>query len=130
MARSRLQPLLRFVALAFALGTLAVQAAPSDDANREILELLQRLERSGCEFNRNGRWHDAAAARAHLEKKYRHLADRDLVKTAEDFIEIGASKSSMTGKPYEVRCGDRPPVASAPWLTDELRHIRASKTSR
>lgn len=31
----------------------------------------------------------------------------------------------MSGKPYQVRCGDSQPVASQTWLTTELQTLRA-----
>ena len=42
-------------------------AAPDEMARIEIDYLLTRLESSGCEFFRNGRWYEAARARKHLE---------------------------------------------------------------
>ena len=110
----------------------ALLAGPSafaaEDARTrdEVAHLLDHLGRSGCQFSRNGTWYDAQKARAHLEEKYTYLQKRDLVPNAQAFIERAASTSSMTGKPYEVRCGTAQPVPSARWLGEELQRYRAA----
>lgn len=95
-------------------------------ARAEVDALLTRLQSSGCEFNRNGSWYAGADAKAHLLKKLDYLEGKDLVKTAEQFIARGASGSSMSGKPYLVRCAGKAPVESAQWLTAELQALRAT----
>jgi hypothetical protein len=105
-------------------------AAPLPPAARaEVDALLGRLQASGCEFNRNGSWYAGAEAKAHLLKKLDYLEGKDLVKTAEQFIERGASGSSMSGKPYLVRCAGKAPVESAKWLTAELQQVRATRAA-
>ncbi len=78
------------VLLSWAFGATA---APDETARREIEYLLTRLETSGCEFFRNGDWYDAASARRHIERKYAWLVKRDLVSSAEQFIERAATES-------------------------------------
>lgn len=56
---------------------------------------------TGGKFLRNGTEYDAAAAAEHLRMKLSRAGER--VKTAEDFIEGIASKSSVSGQPYRVR---------------------------
>lgn len=119
---------LRPLGLSLTLFAAAVQAAPVAPAVRaEIDALFQQLQTSGCEFNRNGSWHSATEAQAHLLKKLDYLEGKDAVKTTEQFIERGASTSSLSGKPYLMRCGARPPVDSATWLAAELKVIRARR---
>jgi uncharacterized protein DUF5329 len=95
-------------------------------ARAEIDALMARLEASGCEVNRNGSWYPAADAKAHLTKKLEYLENRGSVQSAEQFIELAASKSSVSGRPYLIKCGSAPPVASGTWLSIELRAVRAS----
>ncbi len=97
----------------------------SEQRQRETSALLDFVEQSQCRFVRNGSEYPAAQARAHLEKKRDYLEGKKLLKRAEDFIELAASKSSMTGKAYEVRCpsGSQP---SKQWLDAELQRIRQS----
>jgi hypothetical protein len=102
-------------------------AAPSAAARAEIEQLLAFVAKSGCQFNRNGTWYAAPEASAHLAKKERYLEDRGQIASPEDFIAKAATKSSMTGKPYTVRCGSEPAIASDEWLTAELRRSRQGR---
>jgi hypothetical protein len=95
-------------------------------ARQEIAHLLDYVAQSGCQFNRNGSWHDSKAAREHLQEKYDYLQRRDLVPDTKAFIDRAASQSSMSGKPYQIRCGSGQPVASAQWLNAELERYRAA----
>ncbi|MFG6414411.1 DUF5329 family protein [Roseateles sp. DC23W] len=116
--------------LAGALLLQTAHAAPLPPAARaEVDALLARLQSSGCEFNRNGSWHSGADAKSHLLKKLDYLEGKDLVKTAEQFIASGASGSSMSGKPYLVRCAGKAPVESAQWLTAELQQLRTGRAA-
>jgi hypothetical protein len=102
-------------------------AAPLPPAARaEIDTLMSRLEASACEFNRNGTWHTAAAAKSHLMGKLKYLEDRGTVQSTEQFIELAASTSSVTGQPYLVRCGNGTPVQSGTWLLSQLQAMRAA----
>jgi hypothetical protein len=103
---------------------LAAQAEPSLIVQQEINALLANIELSGCEFYRNGSWYNSKMARAHLRDKYNYMARRNLIDTTEDFIEKGASESSVTGRPYQVRCSGREAVPSGEWLRDELERYR------
>ena len=114
--------------LAFAT-SLAGAAPLPPPARAEVDALLGRLQASGCEFNRNGSWYAGAEARAHLLKKLDYLEGKDMVKTAEQFIERGASTSSMSGQPYLVRCTGKAPVESAKWLTAELQQLRMARAA-
>ena len=87
----------------------------------EIASLLIFIEQSECTFIRNGKHYDALEAREHIEKKYEYYKKK--IKTAEDFIQYSATKSSLTGKYYKVLCnGVR--MNSSDWLKDELAKMR------
>lgn len=121
--------------LAVILVTLATAASPtfaSDlpaKSRAEIDALLNRLGTSGCQFNRNGSWYSSTDAKAHLAKKLNYLVEKRKLDGTEQFIKLAASSSSMSGKPYQVRCGDSQPVASQTWLTTELQTLRAKAAS-
>ena len=117
---------LLFVTLLTA-GAYSWAAAPPAAARAEIERLLAFVANSGCQFNRNGTWYPAPEASAHLADKERYLAERGQITSAEDFIAKAATKSSMTGKPYTVRCGSEPVIASDEWLTAELRRFRQGR---
>ena len=100
------------------------RAAPPTSVQIEVNFLLGYVEGSGCEFYRNGIWHDSKSAQAHLRDKYKYLATRNLINTTEDFIERAATESSFSGQPYVVRCNGFAPVPSNQWLRDELARVR------
>lgn len=106
-------------------------AAPLTPAARfEIDSLMSRLAAPACEFNRNGTWHTAAEARTHLMRKLKDLEDRGAVQSTEQFIELAASNSSLSGLPYLVRCGIDAPVRSGTWLRSQLQDIRTRGGAR
>ena len=103
------------------VGPIATAHANSD-ADTEIRALIQAVADSECEFNRNGSLHSAEAAAEHLELKYsrgKRYAD-----SAEAFIDRLASKSSWSGKPYQMICdGETQPAGD--WLTVRLEELRS-----
>lgn len=106
----------------------AMPALAQEDAGTqaEVRQLLDFVAASGCQFQRNGEWHDAGAARSHLERKYAYLRERKLVPNAEAFIARAATQSSLSGKPYQARCGNAQTIPSAQWLNAELKRLRAA----
>jgi hypothetical protein len=108
-----------------ALRFSALQAQQPPTMQVEVNYLLSYVETSGCSFYRNGSWYDGARARAHLQTKYDYLAARNLVGSADEFIDKGASKSSFSGKPYKIRCGTAE-VESGPWFHGALARFRAA----
>jgi hypothetical protein len=117
---------LTLVLILTALPFTFAKAQPPPNVQTEIDYLLQSIETSGCSFYRNGTWYDGAQARAHLRTKYDYLAGRQLIGTAEDFIDKAATKSSISGQPYKIRCQDSIEVDSGPWLYQMLGQYRAS----
>jgi hypothetical protein len=116
-----------FCAGQLCLCTAHAGSAPSASAQDEIAHLLNTVEKSQCEFLRNGQWYDSTRARAHLKRKYDYLLRRGLVATSEEFIERAASVSSISGKPYQIRCNAQAPIPSGRWLDDRLRAYRESR---
>jgi hypothetical protein len=90
----------------------------------EIDHLLVYIDTSECTFIRNGKSHDSREAGAHIRRKYGHIKNR--VRTTEEFIQYAATKSSMSGKPYQVICSMKE-MATAEWLTRELERFRNRK---
>jgi hypothetical protein len=103
-------------------------AGPAPAALAEIKYLLDFVGKSGCQFYRNGVWYDSGEARSHLSYKYDVLADHGQIKTADDFIEKAATKSSLTGIAYKVRCADSQELSSNRWLRDALARYRLQGT--
>ena len=115
------------------LGMAMASAAPASiplGTQLEINSLLEYIGTSGCEFYRNGTWYDSKRAQAHLRMKYQILLRRNLITSSEDFIALAASKSSITGQLYEIRCTDGSVEASGHWLSAELARLRARGAAR
>ena len=104
----------------------AAQPAPAVPARTqvEIGHLFDYISASGCRFERNGSWHNMAAAREHVSMKYEYLRDRGQIDSAEAFIDNAASRSSLSGRDYQVQCPGTPPVPAGTWLRDELARFR------
>ena len=111
------------------IATVAIMVLSSNvqaDTQGEIQHLLQYVENSGCEFERNGKVYDSKEARSHIERKYNYV--RKYVGETEDFIKYAATESSMSGKKYQVICdGNR--QTSAGWLKTELSRYRTENTA-
>ena len=110
-------------ALTFALPS-AVFAHPDGSAQREIDHLLEFVAGSSCTFVRNGADYPAQKAGEHLAGKFRYAARR--IATAEDFIRDIASRSSVSGEAYRVKCG-KVDMPAAVWLTEELQRYREAR---
>jgi Family of unknown function (DUF5329) len=116
--------------LTLVIATAGNAASLSPASRAEIDALLSRLEASSCTFIRNGTRYPATEAKSHLLRKLKYLEDKDAVHSAEQFIELAASSSSMTGQPYMVQCGSDASVQSGTWLLSQLRDLRSSGQAR
>jgi hypothetical protein len=120
-----LAPLAFAVALSFQAHAAAPLAPP---AQAEIDHLLDYIAHSDCRFYRNGSWHGMDEARSHVAAKLDYLRERGQVDSTEAFIENAASRSSLSGKPYQVECRGMPALASEDWLKAELDRWRRTKS--
>jgi hypothetical protein len=98
-------------------------AATKDSLLPAINHLLKYVEESKCTFIRNDKAFDAKEAARHIKTKYESFISD--IKTPEDFIDLAASKSMLSGRPYFVRCADSSQL-SADWLKRELFNYRNS----
>ena len=99
------------------------------DKQSEIEHLLAYVEKSGCEFERNGDIFDAPEARENIQRKYDYVMrwGSSRIKTAEDFIRLTASESSLSGNKYYVNCNGKSQTSSE-WLLEELARFRAKNS--
>src|SRR4051812_27036032 len=88
-----------FIMLATSLAVAAERPGQTD-----IDYLLASVESSGCHFIRNGTDYDGKTAADHLRRKLASAGDK--VQTVDEFIDGIATKSSMTGQPYQVKKTD------------------------
>jgi hypothetical protein len=86
----------------------------------KIQYLISTIETlKGAKFIRNGKAYEAKTAADHLRRKL--TAANDRVKTADDFIELCASKSSISGLPYQIRFSDGSTMESNVFFRNKLR---------
>ncbi len=87
---------------------------------KKIEFLLKEVENlNGAKFWRNGSSHSAKAAADHLRSKLRSAGNA--VSMAKDFIEKIASKSSTSGKPYQIEFADGKKVETSAFFFQKLK---------
>ncbi|MDB6173435.1 MAG: hypothetical protein JWL59_2746 [Chthoniobacteraceae bacterium] len=114
----RLLRLCIFTVILFAFA-LPVQARDQKE-NVRIESLVKTLEGlKGAKFIRNGSEYGASEAGSHLRMKLAKAGDK--VKTAEDFIQLCASQSYLSGKKYQIKMSDGKVVEAGAYLTARLK---------
>ncbi len=108
------------ILLVFSLGQ---NAYPKDEVTfAEIEYLINYIDMSDCTFIRNGKEHTAKEAAKHVKRKYNHFKEQ--INTTEKFIELSATKSLLSSKPYLIKCPDKDTVKSNDWFLEELKRYR------
>jgi hypothetical protein len=97
-------------------------ATPGDSELSEQAKIEQLIEAvaklDGATFIRNGTEYPAREAAEHLRTKWN--ASRDSVATASQFVDEVASKSSLSGEPYQIRFADGKTTSAAEYLNQRL----------
>ena len=115
-----------WLVLVFSLLAPMLASAASSKQSPDIDALIARVAQAhDVVFIRNGSEHTAAEAAAHLQRKL--SASHGRIITAEQFIDVLATRSSWTGIAYRVRFADGREVESAVWLRQLLHEIRAGR---
>ncbi len=103
------------------LGALAAvpahAVAPAEQARNDY-HIASNQGMREARFIRNGTSYDAAAAAQHLRRKLKLGGAH--IRTAEDFIRECATRSSVSGEPYQIRLADGHTVLSAEFLQEKL----------
>jgi hypothetical protein len=105
----------------------AVSARAAEPLETTIAFLLHRIETADAAFIRNGQTHTPQEAAAHVRAKYEHFKEQ--IKTPEDFIQLAATKSLLTGQPYLVRTRDGKEMPLTAWLSNALWEHRENEAS-
>lgn len=122
-ARRSCWPLLLLVSLLLAaVSPWSLAARQADDLDAAVQYLIAYVKESDVTFERNSSRYSGAEAAAHINKKYRHF--KDDIDTPEKFIELCATGSLMTGKPYFIITGQGEQLPSGEWLNAELSVYR------
>lgn len=88
----------------------------------EVEHLLEFVQNSSCIIDRNGKTYPASEAISHIQKKYSYF--KGDIETTEDFIELSATRSTLSGKYYLVSCGNAEQIRTQEWLLQELHTFR------
>ena len=103
--------------------------APRLSEAAKIQALIHSVEvLPGAVFIRNGSEYDGHKAADHMRMKLKYAGDK--VQTAEQFIDLLATGSSMSGKPYHIRFADGRTVESAVFFHEQLRKLEAPSVSK
>jgi hypothetical protein len=106
------------LAVLLSMGPGPANAEPNEQADQTIQHLIDRVSGSGLTFIRNASEYTPLEAAEHMNRKYQHFRDR--IETPEDFIELCATRSLLSGKPYLVIAGQGKQVRTSDWLRAEL----------
>jgi hypothetical protein len=117
----------QFLALVFILISTSANADVSAEQKLETSHLLNFVKHTPCQIIRNGKAYDGSGAVTHIQKKYDYF--KDDIETTEQFIELSATKSTLSGKYYTVVCGDAQPLRTKDWLLEELRNYRQREST-
>ena len=102
----------------------ASDTCSSQLSETEKVEVLLRLvELSQETFVRNDQVYSGTEAAQHLRQKWEQAPAE--VKTARDFVDRIASKSSVSGKPYAIRLADGEEFAARVWLLGALAMLES-----
>ena len=113
---------------AVVLGLLCVAAladSPAPMSEKQKIDALIATVKNlkDATFIRNGKEYDGDAAAKHMRDKLDYAGDK--IKTATDFIDQIASKSSVSGKPYLIKFKDGTEQTAGDFLKarlDEIEH--------
>ncbi len=99
------------------------QSIPTQLTEKQKIEyLIKSIEKlDGAYFWRNGEYHTAKEAAEHLRLKFKNAGSK--IKTAKQFIDNIATKSSMTGTVYKIKFKDGKIVESKTFLYQKLGEL-------
>jgi hypothetical protein len=109
------------IILSLAIGYAEAQESRESAKIQYLISSIETLK--GAKFLRNGVEYDTKAATEHLQLKLRMAGDH--VKTVDDFIRLCASKSSVTGKPYQIRFSNGTTQDTEVFFRDRLKKFNA-----
>jgi hypothetical protein len=88
----------------------------------EIDHLMGYIQSTECIFIRNGKDYGPDEAIEHIKRKYEYFQNR--IDSTEKFIELCATKSTMSNNPYLINCREEEVVECGVWLLGELQRFR------
>ena len=109
--------------LSLVVGTVYAQPPAEAAKIQHLIASVETLE--GAQFLRNGSAYDAKAAADHLRLKLRTAGER--VKTADDFIRLCGSQSSLSGEKYRIRLADGTIIEAEVFFRNRLKTFAPGK---
>lgn len=97
------------------------------EMQNEIDHLLAFVENTECQYERNKKLYSGKDAVKHIKKKYNYFKDE--IDSTEKFIELSATKSTMSGKYYMIHCAGKPAIKTQDWFLQELKNYRSKNTN-
>jgi hypothetical protein len=119
-------PLWLLVLLSLMAGYAYAQDYSEAAKIRHLIGSVEALQ--GVMFLRNGNEYNAKKAADHLRLKLKMAGGR--VKTAEDFIRLCGSKSSVSGEVYRMRFPDGTTMDAEAFFRERLKALAADTSSR
>jgi hypothetical protein len=113
------------LAICLLLTSALVRGEPTGQVDATIRYLIGHVAGSELTFMRNDKAYTPVKAAEHMEKKYRHF--REDIATADDFIDLCATRSLMSGEPYRVIDPQGNARKTGEWLRAELATYRVRK---
>jgi len=104
----------------------AMAGKASNTVDEEIQHLIRFVQVSGCDFIRNGSRHKPDDAVKHINTKYDYFKKK--IDSAEKFVELSATQSTITKSKYKIQCQNQKAVYSGEWLLTELDSYRRAKS--
>lgn len=101
------------------------QSKQRQSTEKTIEYLIDQVAKSRLTFTRNGIDYSSQEAADHIRKKYEYFISR--IKSPEDFIQVCASKSILSGKPYLVTTA-RGKITVEKWLGEILMEYEKKET--
>ncbi len=108
--------------LLFSFLLLLNSEAAESNYKAEISHLLNYVKTTQCVYIRNGSEHNGQEAAKHIKSKYDYFESD--ISSAEDFIRLSATKSTISGTKYYIKCPGSPKIESGQWLLEELGRYR------
>jgi hypothetical protein len=111
-----------FVVLALFSGVVIAQDNLEKKKIDFLISSIDNLKEA--KFIRNGTEHDGKEAAEHLRMKLQNAGGR--VQTADDFIRLCGSYSSISGKPYLIRLSDGTTIKAEQYFRKLLKEYNAN----
>jgi hypothetical protein len=118
----RWQLLLLASILVIVIAPRSMAGQQTEDVEATVQHLINYVKESDVTFQRNTTRYTGAEAAEHINRKYQHF--KDDIDTPEKFIELCATGSLMTGRPYLVITTQGEQQSASEWLYTELQIYR------